>query len=528
MTSTITSPAVERSLSESMQVSLGESITLTARKYPDRASFVFADGSEHTFEQTNSRVNRLVSALAAEGVGRGDRIAVLALDSNRYIEIVLAATKLGAVYVPLNYRLRRSEVDVLVARAEPVVLFHDGRYAELLAGIGEQHGIRLVLQLDESATEPVSPYEAFLATGHDLEPPVVASDRDLIGLAFTSGTTGLPKGVLQSQRMMKAIVAAQIIEYRIRPGEVRYTAAPTFHITGVCQLLAGVTHGFTSLIVPQFDPQVTLDHLAGEKLTAVFMVPTMISTLLQLPGVDKHEYERLELMYYGAAAMSPTLLRRAMDTFRCDFLNAFGAGTEAGLQAVLGPEDHRLALAGRPELLGSIGKPSYGVALRIVDDELNTVPVGEVGEIATRSDMLFDGYLDMPEETERATAGGWFRAGDMGYLDENGYLYLHGRKKDMIVRGGENIYPIEIESVLAEHPDVVQSAAVGVEDEHWSEIVRAWVQLREGAQVTAEELAEHCATRLAKYKVPTEFRFVPALPTNASGKILKRELRDWS
>ena len=518
----------ERTLGETMQVSLGESITLTARKYPDRASFLFADGSTHTFEQTNSRVNQLVSALTQAGVGRGDRIAVLALDSHCYVEIVLAATKLGAVYVPLNYRLRRSEVDVLVGRAEPAVLFHDARYAEMLAGVGEQHGIRLVVQLDRSAEEPVAPYEALLATGVDVEPPVVASDRDIIGLAFTSGTTGLPKGVLQSQRMMKAIVAAQVMEFRMRQGEVRYTAAPTFHITGVCQMLAGVSHGFTSLVVPQFDPQVTLDHLAADALTAVFMVPTMISSLLQLPGVHDHDYERLELMYYGAAAMSPTLLQRAMDTFGCDFLNAFGAGTEAGLQAVLTPEDHRLALQGRPELLGSIGKPAYGVALRIVDDELREVPVGEVGEIATRSDMVFEGYLEMPEETDRATRGGWFRAGDMGYLDANGYLYLHGRKKDMIVRGGENIYPIEIESVLAEHPDVVQSAAVGVDDEHWSEIVRAWVQLRKGATVTAEELAAHCASRLAKYKVPAEFRFVPALPTNASGKILKRELREWS
>lgn len=449
------------------------------------------------------------------------------MDSHRFVEIVLAATKLGAVYVPLNYRLRRPEVDVLVDRAKPVVFFYDTRYAELLAGLAEQHGIKLMLALDERPGEATSEYEDFIATGTEAEPPVVASDSDIIGLAFTSGTTGLPKGVLQSQRMMKAIVTEQIIEFRMLPEEVRYTAAPAFHITGICQLLAGVSCGFTSLIVPQFDPQVTLDHLAADKLTGIFLVPTMISTLLQLDGVGDHDYERLRLICYGASAMSPSLLRRAMDTFKCDFLNAFGAGTEAGLQALLSPEDHRRALEGRPELLGSIGKPAYGVALRIVDDELNDVPVGQVGEIATRSDMLFDGYLDMPEETERATRGGWFRAGDMGYFDENGYLYLHGRKKDMIIRGGENIYPIEIESVLAEHPDVVQSAVVGVDDEHWGEIVRAWVQLREGARVAAEELAAHCAERLAKYKVPAEFRFVESLPTNASGKILKRELRTW-
>lgn len=505
-----------------MQVSLGESITMTARNKPYAPSFVFPDGSQHTFAETNARVNQLVSALRAEGIGRGDRLAVFALDSHRYVELVLAALKLGAVYVPLNYRLRRSEIDTLVARAAPAAFFYDVHYADLVRDLPEAHStIRLFVALDDQAGQ----YEDLLSTGRDAEPPVVAGDDDIIGLAFTSGTTGLPKGVLQSQRMLKAIVAGLIIEYRMRPDDVLYTAAPAFHIAGVGQLLTCVTYGTPSLIVPQFDPRATLDFLAADRLTAVFMVPTMISSLLNLPDVSDHAYDRLRLIYYGAAAMSPSLLRRAMEVFGCDFLNAFGAGTEAGLQSVLTPEDHRAALDGRPELLGSIGRPAYGVALRIVDDDLNDVPVGEVGEIATRSDTVMDGYLEMPLETDGALRGGWFRAGDMGYRDENGYLYLSGRKKDMIIRGGENIYPIEIESVLAEHSAVAQSAVVGVPDEHWGEIVRAWVALRPGAAVTAEELAAHCAGRLAQYKVPAQFRFGESLPTNASGKILKRELR---
>jgi acyl-CoA synthetase (AMP-forming)/AMP-acid ligase II len=507
-------------------ISLGEFLTGTAKNKPDAPCFVFPDGSAQSFAQTNARVNRLVSALRAEGVGRGDRLAVFSLDSPCYVEIVLAALKLGAVYVPLNYRLRRGEIDTLVSRAAPVALFYDVRYADLLEGLpAVHHSIRLFLPLND---EDGKGYEALLATGTEDEPAVVAGDADIIGLAFTSGTTGLPKGALQSQRMMKAIVTEQIIEYRLRPDEVRYSAAPTYHITGICQLLMGVAYGTASVIVPQFSPRATLDLMAADRVTAVFMVPTMISTLLGLPDVGDYAYDRLQLMYYGASAMSPNLLRRAMDTFGCDFLNAFGAGTEAGLQAVLTPEDHKAALNGRPELLGSIGKPAYGVALRIVDEDLNEVPAGEIGEIATRSDMVMDGYLEMPQETERALRGGWFRAGDMGYLGANGYLYLSGRKKDMIIRGGENIFPIEIESVLADHPAVAQSAVVGVADEHWSEIVRAWVTLRPGTATTAEELAAHCARRLATYKVPAEFRFVDALPMNASGKILKRELRTWA
>lgn len=512
--------------SASLQISLGESITRSAHNKPDHPSFLFADGSHHTFDQTNARVNRLVSALTAQGVGPGDRLAVFSLDSHRYVEIVLAALKLGAVYVPLNYRLRRSEIDVLVGRAAPVVFFYDIRYEDLLEGLPERHdSIRLYLSMNERPGESLSEYESLLMAGVELEPPVVATDSDIIGLAFTSGTTGLPKAVLQSQRMIKAIVAEQLLEYRCRADDVRYSAAPTYHITGICQMLMGIAGTFPSLVVPQFDARTTLDFLIQDKLTAVFLVPTMISTLLQLDGVEDHRYERLRLMYYGAAAMSPTLLGRAMSIFDCDFLNAFGAGTEAGLQAVLTPEDHRRALDGSPELLGSIGQPAYGVALRIVDDELNDVPIGTVGEIATRSDMLMDGYLDMPEETDRCFHGGWFRAGDLAYMDKSGYLYLAGRGKDMIVRGGENIFPLEIETVLAEHPAVSQSAVVGVPDEHWSEIVRAWVALKPGAQVSTDELAAHCADRLAKYKVPSEFRFVDELPTNASGKILKRVLR---
>lgn len=503
-------------------ISLGEFLPISAQRHPDKASFLFPDGRTHTFAQTNSRVNRLVTALRQEGVGRGDRLAVFALDSHRYVEIVLAALKIGAVYVPLNYRLTRSEADVLLGRAHPVALFYDPRYAELLAGAAETHpSLRLSVSLDQV-------YEDLLATGADIEPEVASGDDDVIGLAFTSGTTGLPKGVIQSQRMMKEIINVSIIETRVRPDDVRYCAAPAYHITGIVGLLMGAAYGFTSLLLPQFDAPTVLRFLAEDRVTGAFLVPTMISTLLQTDGVGDHAYERLRLIYYGASAMSPTLLRRAMDTFGCDFVNLFGAGTEAGMQAILRPEEHHRALAGEPELLGSIGQPSYGVALRLVDEDMKDVPDGEVGEIATRSDQVMDGYLEMPEETGRALRDGWFRAGDLAYRGENGYLYLHGRKKDMIIRGGENIYPIEIESVLAEHPAVAQSAVVGVPDEHWGEIVRAFVTLRPGGRTDSAELSAHCAARLAKYKVPAEFRIVDDLPTNASGKILKRELQQWT
>jgi acyl-CoA synthetase (AMP-forming)/AMP-acid ligase II len=515
------------SLAARLQISLGEGLPISASRHPDKTCFLFADGTGLSFAQVNSRVNRLVTALRARGVRKGDRIALFALDSSGYVEVVLAALKLGAVYVPLNYRLSRREVETLLARSEPVALFYDERYAAMLDGIaGSCPSLRSTIQFG-AKTGP-GPYELLLAEGDDIEPPVVTSDADTIGLAFTSGTTGLPKGVVQSHRMMKAVVRDHPAIFDVRPGDLRYMAAPAFHSSGTCSLIAGVWYGYTSLILPQFDPGALLRILARDDVTGMFLVPTMIATMLQQPGVAELPHGRLRSIHYGAAPMSPALLRRAMEVFHCDFVNLFGAGTEAGLQTILGPEDHRRALNGEPELLGSIGKPSYGVALRLVDDDMKDVPAGEVGEIATRSDMVMDGYLGMPEETARSFRDGWFRAGDMAYVGKNGYLYLHGRKRDMIIRGGENIYPIEIETVIAEHPDVVQCAVVGVPDDYWGEIVRAFVVVRAGAQISGDDLRGLCASQLAKFKVPAEFRFEESLPTNASGKILKRELRLYS
>ena len=512
----------------SIGVGVGEWITLSAARHPDKACFVYADGSEHSFGAINLRVNRLAHALLAAGVARGDRIAILALDSHRYMETVLAAMKIGAVFMPLNWRLTRAEVATLVARGEPRALFIDSRYRPLVAGLeATVPGLRSVVVYDGDDEQS---YEKLLAGSledepAEDEPATVVADDELFGLAFTSGTTGLPKGVMQSRRMLRNLVTSCLLNQQAQPDDLRYCASPMFHVTGMAMPLMGVAFGFTSLITPQFDPDATIRYLLEDRLTACFMVPTMISMLLQRPELQGRRFERLQLLMYGAAPMSAALLQRAMAIFDCDFLNLFGAGTEAGLQTILTVEDHRRAMAGETHLLGSIGRAAPFVALRITDDDLNDVPVGSVGEITTRSDMVMDGYLGRPEESARSLRDGWFRAGDLAYQDAEGYLFLAGRKNDMIIRGGENIYPIEIESVLAEHPSVALVSVVGVADEDWGETVRAWLVLRPGTTAEPAELAAFCRARLAGYKVPTDFRIEAALPMNASGKILKRELR---
>jgi acyl-CoA synthetase (AMP-forming)/AMP-acid ligase II len=506
----------------------GTFLKLSAGRYPDRPCFVFGDGSEQTFAETHSRVNRLAGALAAAGVAKGDRVAIVATDSTGYVEVLLACMKLGATYVPLNNRLQADELLTLLRRAEPRALFTSSRYLETCRQLTPQvPSIGLLAAFDGEPTPGVAGFEELVASGSDIEPDVPVGDDDVLGLAFTSGTTGLPKGVLQSQRMVKSLVVNMSIDYEIVPDEFRYTASPIFHIAGQAMILMHVWRGFPTLVLPQFQPDAVLSWMQSGRLTGAFLVPTMVSTLLEHPRVSAGSYENLRSIIYGGAPMSPALLRRAMDVFGCDFINAFGAATEGGLQSVLSSADHRRALAGAPHLLGSIGKPAFGVELRIVDETGADVRHGEVGEIITRSDPVMTGYLEMPEETSHAVRDGWFWGGDLARMDENGYLYLAGRSKDMIIRGGENIYPVEIETILADHPSVAQVAVVGRPDEHWGEVVVAFVTgAPAGDAPDPEALREHCRTRLAAYKVPAEVRVVDALPLNASGKILKRTLRE--
>lgn len=504
----------------------GDFLTLSARKFPERRCLVFEDGSAQTFAETNRRVNKLADALGARGVAKGDRVAIVSTDCGGYIELLLACLKLGAVYVPLNNRLAESEIATLLHRARPKALFLGERY--LAVGLRSAEGVGSITLV--SCFEPVEMpgvigYESIVASGADREPDVEISDDDVLGLAFTSGTTGLPKGVLQPQRMIKSLITNMSIDYEIEPDEFRYTASPIFHIAGQGMILMHVWRGLATLVLPQFDAAKVIDWMRGGELTGVFLVPTMISAVLEHPQ-GAGDYSSIRSIIYGGAPITPALLARAIETFGCRFINAFGAATEGGLQTVLSSADHVRAADDAPELLGSIGKPAYGVELRLVGPDGADVPVGEVGEILSRSDAVMTGYLEMSEETAAALRDGWFWGGDLARMDKDGYYYLEGRRKDMIIRGGENIYPAKIETVIAAIPGVSQVAVVGHPDDHWGEIVVAFVtRVDDSGRPTEADVRERCRVELASYKVPQHIRFLDAMPMNASGKILKRTLR---
>lgn len=503
---------------------IGNMLTQSARRFPEVACFVTTSGESRTFREVNARVNRLADSLTARGVKRGTRIALLDIDSFEYAELLCACFKLGATYVPVNYRLAPFEIENILGQARPEYLFVGERYVETGEGVIPTLPSACELwSIDGSLPQDL---EQLVADGKDVEPDVVLADDDLLGIMFTSGTTGLPKGVMQSHSMLKRMLSLGW-EVFAKPRDVRYTASPLFHIAGWALVFEQIAVGSTSLIEPQFDAEVTARAISSGMLTGCFLVPTMIQAVLDCE-IPAEAGERLDTMLYGSAPMPPSLLRRALERWPdCQFWNMFGAGTESGVQTLLRPEDHRRALAGEEHLLSSVGQPVLYVDMRILDDEGNELPAGVVGNIAARTECVMAGYLDLPEETTSALHGGWFWGGDRGYVDGEGFLFLGGRSRDMIVRGGENIYVSEIELVLTDVPEVVDAAVVGRPDDKWGEVVVAFVE--HGAKVpTVEAMEAMCRSRLASYKVPVEFVVLPRLPRNPTGKVRKADLLQLS
>ncbi|MEV0566454.1 AMP-binding protein [Dactylosporangium sp. NPDC050588] len=495
----------------------GDWVTVQARFTPQAAFLVAADGRTRTYAEGEQRITRLARALRQLGIGRGDRVALLAVDSPEYVEVLLACMKLGATYVALNFRLSPAEIRTVLAAGGAQVIFHSARYQEIV----DDCRLRDAIQFE-------SGYEEFLAGGPDGgELPAVTTDDDILSISFTSGTTGTPKGVLQSQRMIKAITQSGVLELGLRPGDLIYSGAPLFHAAGFGHVLYGVARGGASVIMPQWDADLALSWLGSGRVRHATLVPSMIIQLLEHPKLAEADFSGLRSIMYGGAPMPTSVVRRMADVFGCDLHNGFGAGTEAGGQLVLRPEDHRRALAGDEWLLGTIGRPAFGCDVRLLDPDGAEVPDGAVGVIASRGDTVMSGYLDRPDLTARAVRDGWFIAGDLAWKDQEGFLHLAGRADEMIIRGGENVYPVEIEDVLGGHAAVAEIAVVGEPDPHWGQVVTAVVALRDGhGTPSSAEVKEHCRGRLASYKVPQRVVVVATFPRNPAGKIDKLRLRE--
>ncbi|WP_107469600.1 long-chain-fatty-acid--CoA ligase [Streptomyces mangrovisoli] len=480
-----------------------------------------------TYADLDARSNRAARALLALGLPDGARVGYLVRPGLMAAELLVACAKAGLVATPLNWRLAEPEL-IAVARDAGlgVVLTETEFLPKARAVRAALPGIDLVTESGAGEEHGERTYERWLDDA-SADDPGHGQDGDAVFLQlYTSGTTGLPKGV---QLTLGNVSAGehQLREMGWQQSSVALNAMPVFHIAGTGWLVTALSAGAHTVALADLVPARVVEEMERHRVTHAFFVPAVLHLLTQLPGVGERDFSALELIVYGASPITPALLRRSMDTFGCGFYQKYGQTETTGSATRLLPEDH-VVDGPRSALLRSAGNTRPDVEVAIADPVTGeTVPPGTVGEILTRSHHLTPGYWQRPDENVALfTADGWLRTGDAGYLDKDGYLFITDRIKDMVITGGENVYPIEVESALAEHPAVLDVAVFGTPDETWGEAVTAAVVLRpEAAPVSADDLIAFTRDRVASYKKPRVVHFVDELPRNPSGKILKRVLR---
>jgi acyl-CoA synthetase (AMP-forming)/AMP-acid ligase II len=515
------------------QMNIASLIEQSCKENADK--FCVVDGDHRlTYRDMEERANRLARALVEMGVEPGDRVGIFLTNCFQYIEMFYAITKIGAIFVSLNFRLREKETTYILNNAEAKILIMGERYVNLMQSIQPDLSFITDYIVIGQAPPGMKRYEEVLAS-HSPEPYPVASipDDATFTIIYTSGTTGLPKGaMLTHANLISAFedAAATVPEEQTAmPSGTTLVNVPMYHIAGVLAPL-GAIRGENIVILSRFDPGVFLETIEREKVVSTYVVPTMLRAILDHPDFSKRDLSSLQNILYGAAPMPIKLIRRALKVLPANYTNTFGLTEGFGTISSLTPEDHRLEgddeeIKKKMRRLSGVGKAIPGYELRVVDARGRDVRVGEVGEVLARGKRIMKGYWNNPEATKEAIRDGWLHTGDLVSMDEDGYLYLGGRTKDMINRAGENIYPIEIEETLHSHPKVVESAVIGVPDEYWGEIVKAVIVLKPGERATPEEIIEFCRGRLASYKKPSIVEFVEELPKNALGKVLKSVLR---
>jgi fatty-acyl-CoA synthase len=490
-------------------------LKLHALNAPDKLALV-DERRRVTWGELEERVNRLATALAARGVGPGARVAVMMRNCIEFIEVQWATTRLGATTVQIGYRLKASEVAYILGNSQPSALFcqpaEEGVAREARAAAGHPA---------EDALFVAGPgYEALIASGHPTETPPAARRDDASGgvMIYTSGTTGRPKGAARDFKIaMHEAVSDFLRQLGVRHDDRHLCVCPLYHSAAPAFVAFVLGVGGTIFLQEHYEPEAALELIARQKITSTFMVPTMLARLAAAAEGGRHDVSSLRWLASGAAPLPTETARRVEAAFGPRLFNFYGA-TETGLVTLALPGEH----TARP---GTIGRALAGNQLRLLDDQGREVPAGAVGELWVRNSMLVAGYHRDHEGTAKAMRDGFFSVGDLARIDGDGYVYLADRKHDMVISGGVNIYPLEIEQRLHEHPAVLEAAVIGVPDAEWGEALKAFVVTRPGHGATPDELREFCKQTLANFKCPRHYVFLDALPRNPTGKVLKRELR---
>lgn len=499
---------------------IADALAWHASSAPNKLAVVDAQRSLD-YSQLWRRVCRMANALRARAIGPGDRVAILMANSATYLEVYHALALLGAAAVPLNFRYVAREIEFVVNHSEAKALVLDRAYMETITGIRttlSSLGDNYLVTGEADVGPGWTQLEGEVGKASEVAPPVAADVENCFFQGYTAGTTGVPKGCVNPQKGFVDFFKRLAWHYNIRPTDVEITPAPLFHEAPTLYSMLQIFVGGAVVVTDDPKPAAILDLIARHNVTWGFMVPTMWESLVNSQEIHSADVSSMRLLVSAGAPLLSHTKEALLKWFPNAGLNEFYGGTEVGVVTNLGAEDQRRKVR-------SVGRPIIGFRVKLLDENRNEAPTGEVGEIFINGPVLIREYYKNPDADKAARHGDWFSLGDVGRFDDEGYLYIVDRKKDMIITGGENVFPAEIERVLYLHPSVAMTAVVGIPDDQWGERILAAIVLREGHTADAEELTSHCRKHLAGFKVPRQFEFVEQLPMSSFGKILRREVR---
>jgi acyl-CoA synthetase (AMP-forming)/AMP-acid ligase II len=505
---------------------LGEFVERNLMDRADKPALIY-QGRTFTYGEQCGRALRLANALYRRGLRRQHRVAILAQNSNAYIETYAASEVAGYITVAVNYRLSPAEILYILKDSQPAALIFDSEYGAVVDGLRAQlPEIRHYIAIGEGAPDWAEDYERVLADAPADMPPIRAKPDDIAFIIYTSGTTGRPKGAMLDHRGQVGFIHIQAVELHTSPDDRIFLVMPFYHIGAKCNQLAYSSRGATVILHRAYDIRAVAKSLQDDRATAAHLAPIMVQDLLDLPDLKSYDHSALKNVQYASGPMSVAQLKRALAAYGPIFLQIYGM-TETGLGTVLYPHEH--VLDGTPEQrrrLGSAGQVPLGYKVRVVRDDGTECAPEERGEILIKGPGLMRGYWNNHPATIAAVEDGWMHTGDVGLFDEDRFLYVLDRKKDMILSGGENIYPREVEEAIYAHPAVAEVAVIGVPDDRWGEAVKAVVALKPGSKASEADIIDHCRTLIASYKKPKSVDFVDALPRLPNKKIDKKVLRN--
>ncbi|MFC1944668.1 class I adenylate-forming enzyme family protein [Chloroflexota bacterium] len=508
-------------------MTLGEILLENDTHNPARLAILYKSSNDcYTYGELNARVNRLSHALTDSGVRKGDRVAVVLHNCPQYIESFFACMKIGAVLTAIDFRITPQDLRYLLADSQANTLLIGEKYLGLISGSRCELGSVKNLVCIGNAIGNIQSYEELIAQRSSTNPGISVSEDDLATLYYTSGTTGRPKGVPMTHRNLYAAMTNMLEALPISSYDVTLHTSPFSHIASIWPLLAHCYVGGTNVTVHTSDPEAVLDTIETTSVTTWNTVPTMIRRIVEYPGLPSYDLGSLHWIGYGASPMPLELLKKAILSLGNIFVQVYGS-TETYIATILPKEDHILdGTENQERRLKSCGKPLAGIELRVVNEQNRDIVPGEKGEIIIKGDSITDGYWRLPDETANRIKQGWFYTGDLATVDEDGYIYVIDRKRDIIISGGENISPKEVEEVIYRHPSVFEVAVIGVPDEEWGEAVKAIVVLRERKTAAEEQIISFCKDNLARFKAPKSVDLVSSLPKTSSGKISKKEIKE--